>query len=146
MSEESGPKYYPVKLIWTGGKSGNLIIEGKATIKTGVPSGGPKEAMFHSPEDLFVASATMCYMNGFVEFTRKMRIDFTSFECDAIGTLEKVGRSFEVTKIDMTAKVRIGSEDIRKRMDRALELAAKYCFIGNSMKCPITHKTMVKVD
>lgn len=146
MSEESGPKYYPVKLIWTGGKSGNLIVEGKATIKTGVPSGGPEEAMFHSPEDLFVASATMCYMNGFVEFARKMRIDFTSFECDAVGTLEKIGRSFEVTKIDMTAKVRIGSEDIRKRVDRALELAAKYCFIGNSMKCPITHKTMVKVE
>lgn len=144
MSEE--PKLYPVKLVWTGGKSGNLSVEGKAVIKTGVPSGGPEEAIFHSPEDLFVASATMCYMNGFVEFTRKMRIEFKSFECDAVGTLEKVGRSFEVTKIDMKAKIAVGSEDIRKRIDRALELAAKYCYVGNSMKCPISHDTHVVVE
>jgi organic hydroperoxide reductase OsmC/OhrA len=146
VKEEVPPKYYPVRLVWAGGKKGNLTVEGKVSIKTGVPSGGPDEVTLHSPEDLFVASATMCYMNGFVEFTRKMRIDFKSFECDAVGTLEKVGRSFEVTKIDMKAKVVIGSEDIRKKIDRALELAAKYCFIGNSMKCPITHDPDVVVE
>ena len=146
MSEVAEPKYYPVRLVWTGGKSGDLTVEGKVVIKTGVPSGGPEETMLHSPEDLFVASATMCYMNGFVEFTRKMRIEFKSFECDAVGTLEKVGRSFEVTKIDMKAKVVIGSEDIRNKIDRALELAAKYCFIANSMKCPNEHETDVVVE
>lgn len=144
MSEE--PKLFPVSLVWTGGKSGNLTVEGKVAIRTGVPSGGPEEAILHSPEDLFVASATMCYMNGFVEFTRKMRIEFKSFECDAVGTLEKVDRSFEVTKIDMKARVAIGSEDIRKKIDRALELAAKYCFVGNSMKCPISHDVTVIVE
>ena len=145
MTEEVEPKYYPVRLVWTGGKSGNLTVEGKVAIKTGVPSGGSGEDKFHSPEDLLVASVTMCYMNGFVEFTRKMRIDFKSFECDAVGTLDKVGRSFEVTEIVMTAKVVIGSEDIRKKIDRALELAAKYCFIGNSLKSDVVHKTEVVV-
>jgi organic hydroperoxide reductase OsmC/OhrA len=140
------PRLFPVKLVWAGGKSGNLIVEGKVAIKTDVPPGGPEEGTFHSPEDLFVASATTCYMNGFVEFARKMRIEFKSFECDAIGTLEKVDRSFEFTKIEMKAKVAIGSEDIRKKIDRALELAAKYCFVGNSMKCPISHITDVVVE
>ena len=145
MSEVAEPKYYPVRLVWTGGKSGDLTVEGKGVIKTGVPSGGPEETMLHSPEDFFVASATMCYMNGFVEFTRKMRIEFKSFECVAVGTLEKVGKSFEVTKIDTESKIVIGSEDIRNKIDRALELAAKYCYVGNSMKCPITHSTEVVV-
>jgi len=145
MGEEVEPKYYPVKLVWTGGKSGDLSIEGKVVIKTGVPSGGPEEAILHSPEDLFIASATMCYMNGFVEFTRKMRIEFKSFECDSVGTLEKVGRSFEITKIDLKTKVVIGSEDIRNKINRALELAAKYCFIANSMKCPNEHENEVVV-
>jgi len=146
VSDEAEPKYYPVRLVWSGGKSGNLTVEGKTVIKTGVPSGGPDEVMFHSPEDLFVASATLCYMNGFVEFARKMRIDFKSFECDSVGTLEKVGRSFEVTKIDMKAKVGIGSEDIRKRIERALDLAARYCFIANSMKSEVSHETTVVVE
>jgi len=141
-----GPKFYPVKLVWTGGKSGNLTVDGKVAIKTGVPSGGPDGVMFHSPEDLFVASATICYMNGFIEFARKMRIEFKSFECDAVGTLEKVGISFEITNIEMKTKVAIGSEDIRNKINRALELAAKYCFVGNSMKCPISHETDVVIE
>jgi organic hydroperoxide reductase OsmC/OhrA len=141
-----GPKFYPVKLVWTGGKSGNLTVDGKVAIKTGVPPGGPDGVMFHSPEDLFVASATICYMNGFVEFARKMRIEFESFECDAVGTLERVGISFEITNIEMKTKVAIGSEDIRNKIDRALELAAKYCFVGNSMKCPISYDTDVVIE
>jgi organic hydroperoxide reductase OsmC/OhrA len=146
VGEEPEPECFPVKLVWTGGKSGNLTVEGKVPIRTGVPPGGPQGVKFHSPEDLFVASATICYMNGFVEFAKKMRIEFKSFECDAVGTLEKVGRSFEVTGIHMTASVRIGSEDIRKRIERALDLAAKYCFIGNSMKCPVSHDTHIVVE
>jgi organic hydroperoxide reductase OsmC/OhrA len=145
VKEEVPPKYYPVKLVWVEGKTGNLTVEGKVAIKTGVPSGGPGEEKYHSPEDLLVAAVTMCYMNGFVEFTKKMRIDFKSFECDAVGTLEKVGRSFEVTKVVLEAKVEIESEDIRKRIDRALELAHKYCFIANSLKGEVTHKTKVVV-
>lgn len=144
MSEE--PKLFPVKLVWTGGKSGSLAVEGKTAIKTGIPSGGPENVKYHSPEDLFVAAATICYMNGFVEFTEKMRIKFKSFECDAVGILERVGRSFEITGIKMSTKVEIGSEDVRRRINRALELAAKYCFVGNSMKCPITHETQVFVQ
>lgn len=143
MSEE--PRLFPVKLEWTGGRSGNLTVEGKATIKTGSPLGEP-ETSYHSPEDLFVASATICYMNGFVNFSDRMRITFKSFECDAVGVLEKVGRSFEITKIEMKANVVIESEDLRKKIDRALELAAKYCFVGNSMKCSIFHDTEVIVN
>ena len=142
MSDE--PRYFPVNLTWTGGKSGSLSVEGKATIKSGSPL-STDEASYHTPEDLFVASATICYMNGFLNFLDKMHIITLSFECDAVGTLEKVDRSFEITKIEMKAKVVIESEDIRSKIDRALELAAKYCFVGNSMKCPITHDTEVIV-
>ena len=136
---------YMVKVDWKHGRVGDLIIEGKQKVEISAPPefDGPEGII--SPEDLFVASATMCFMNGFVEFTKKMRIEFKSFECDAVGTLEKVERSFEVTKIDTKTKVVIDSEDNRKRIGRALELAAKYCFIGNSMKCPITHDTDVVV-
>jgi len=137
MSDDT--RLFPVNLVWTSGKSGSLTVEGKSVIKTG-------EASYHSPEDLFVAAATTCYMNGFVNFTEKMHINFKSFECDSVGVLEKVGRSFEITKIEMMAKVVIESEDLRKKINRALELAAKYCFVGNSMKCPITHNAKVVVE
>ncbi|MCJ7817298.1 MAG: OsmC family protein, partial [Candidatus Thorarchaeota archaeon] len=119
MSDE--PRLFPIKLEWTGGKSGRVSVEGKAAIKSGSPLGGPEEASYHTPEDLFVASATVCYMNGFLNFSERMHINFKSFDCDAVGTLEKVGRSFEITKIEMKAKVVIESEDLRKKIERALE-------------------------
>ncbi|TFG34491.1 OsmC family peroxiredoxin [Candidatus Thorarchaeota archaeon] len=143
MSEE--PEYFPVNLVWTGGKSGEISVLGKTKIRTGTLKGNDVEAAYHSPEDLFVASATVCYMNGFVNFSEKMHIDFKAFSCDAIGVLEKVDRSFEITRIEMKARVEIKSEDIRNKIQRALELAAKYCFVGNSMKCPISHETEVVV-
>ncbi|MGY5858609.1 MAG: OsmC family protein [Candidatus Thorarchaeota archaeon] len=144
MSEE--PRLFPVKLEWTGGKTGKISVDGKSAIRSGSPLGGPEEASYYTPEDLFVASATICYMNGFANFCDKMHISFKSFECDAVGTLEKVGRSYEISKIEMNAKVGIEAEKLRKKIDRVLELAAKYCFVGNSMKCPITHSTAVVVE
>lgn len=143
MSEES--RYFPVSLTWTGGKSGKISVEGKAAINSGSLLGSTEDAGNHTPEDLFVASATICYMNGFLNFSERMHISFKSFDCDSVGVLEKVGRSYEITKIEMKAKVVIESEDLRKKINRALELAAKYCFVGNSMKCPITHDTEVIV-
>jgi len=144
MSDE--PRYFPVNLTWTGGKRGEISVGGKAIIKSGSPIGSPEEENYHSPEDLFVASATICYMNGFLNFSERMHISFKSFDCESVGVLEKVGRSFEITKIEMEARVVIESEDLRKKIDRALELAAKYCFVGNSMKCPITHDAEVIVE
>jgi organic hydroperoxide reductase OsmC/OhrA len=142
MSE--GPKLFPVSLAWTGGKNGELSIDGKVLIRTG-PSNGSDEARFHSPENLFVASATVCYMNGFINFTERMHIGFKTFTCDAVGILEKVDRSYEITKIEMRARVEIDSESLRSKISRALELAAKYCFVGNSMKCPILHHTEIVI-
>ena len=144
LSEDAS--YHDVRLVWSGMKNGELTVEGKPMIRTGIPQGDVEAVKYHSPEDLFVASATVCYMNGFVEFTRKMRISFKRFECDARGTLEKVGRSFEITQIDINAKVSIESEENRAKIERSLELAAKYCFIGNSMKCEIVHENHVIVE
>ncbi|MEE9352795.1 MAG: OsmC family protein [Candidatus Thorarchaeota archaeon] len=144
MSEDS--QNFDVQLTWTGGKSGDVMVKHKPTIKIGTPPGSEGKDEFHSPEDLFVASATACYMSGFVEFTKKMHISFKSFECDSTGKLESVGRSYEITRIDMKARVAVESESLRGKIERALELAAKYCFVGNSMKCPITHKIEVVVE
>lgn len=143
MSED--PVYFPVRIVWTDGKSGEISVDRKAIIRTGTPLEGQSGLKYHAPEELFVASATVCYMNGFIVFAEKMHIGFKAFVCDAIGTLEKVGRSFEITKIEMKVRVEIESEDLRSKIGRALELAAKYCFVGNSMKCPISHATEIVV-
>ncbi|MBD3405409.1 MAG: hypothetical protein GF411_04625 [Candidatus Lokiarchaeota archaeon] len=144
MSErDSEPKKFDVKVDWAGGKSGVVLVDQMPAIKTGKES---EEEGYHTPEHLFVASATVCFMNSFVYFTEKMRLDFKSFSADATGVLEKVGRSFEITEIHTMTKLVISDEKMKERFERALELGAKYCFVANSMKCPVTHEHEILIE
>jgi len=144
MSES--PQESHVKVLWTGEKSGKVIVEGRAEIVTGIPPSSDGTSQNYTPEELFVAAGTVCFMNSFVYFTKKMHIEFKSFEVESVGHLEQVDRSFEVTRIDSKAKLVIESADLRKKFERALELGAKYCFVSNSMKCPTHHENEIIVE
>ena len=144
MSDEV--EEYHVRVKWTGGKSGTVVLKDKPEIVTGIPPEFRSEKPFYSPEELFVASGSVCFMNSFVHFTEKMRIVFKSLEIEAVGFLEKVGRSFEITKIHQNATVVVESANLRKKFERALELGAKYCFVANSMKCPTIHENVILVE
>lgn len=136
---------HKVRVIWTGYKSGLVHVEGRAKIKTGIPSESD-DIQDYTPEELFVAAGTVCFMNSFVYFTKKMHIEFKAFEAESIGFLEQVDRSFEVTRIHTKTRLTISEEDQMKKFERALELGAKYCFIANSMKCPTTHEHKILID
>jgi organic hydroperoxide reductase OsmC/OhrA len=140
------PKESHVKLLWTGEKSGRVQVEGRTEIMTGIPPDSNGTLQNYTPEELFVAAGAVCFMNSFVYFTKKMHIEFKSFEVNSVGILEQVDRSYEVTQINSKAKLVIESEDLRKKFERALELGAKYCFVSNSMKCPTHHENEIIVE
>ena len=136
---------YKVTVEWKQGRVGDLSVEGKPKVEVASPPEfeGPEGII--SPEDLFVAAATSCFMTTFVAFTKKMRFEFKSFECDGYGTLERVDKGFQFTKLLLKAKVEVMSEDLKPKAERALELAGKYCLVSNSMKCPTEHENEVIV-
>ena len=136
---------YMVKVDWKHGRVGDLIIEGKQKVEISTPPefDGPEGII--SPEDLFVAAATSCLMTTFVTFTKKMHFDFKSFSCEGHGTLERVDKGFQFTKLLLKAEVKVESEDLKPKAERALELAGKYCLVSNSMKCPTEHENKVIV-
>lgn len=140
------PKESHVKVLWTGEKSGRVLVEGRTEIITGTPPDSDGSVQNYTPEELFVAAGTVCFMNSFVYFTKKMRIEFKSFEVNSVGILEQVDRSFEVTSITSKAKLVIESEELRSKFERALELGAKYCFVSNSMKCPTHHENEIIIE
>ena len=110
MSDEAHK--YLVKIDWTHGRVGDLTVEGKPKIEVAAPPefDGPEGII--SPEDLFVAAATSCLMTTFVTFTKKMRFEFKSFSCDGHGTLDRVEKGFQFTKLLLKAKVTVESEDL----------------------------------
>ncbi|MFW9909178.1 MAG: OsmC family protein, partial [Candidatus Thorarchaeota archaeon] len=116
-----------VEVKWTGDKSGKVIVEGRNEIWTGLRLGSEENVQDYTPEELFVAAGAVCFMNSFVYFTKKMRIEFKAFEAESAGYLELVDRSYEITKIHTKTRLVIDSEDLRNKFERALELGAKYC-------------------
>jgi peroxiredoxin-like protein len=143
MSKESHE--YLVKIDWTHGRVGDLTVKGKPKIQISTPPefDGPEGII--SPEDLFVAAATSCFMTTFITFTKKVRIEFKSFICEGLGTLERVEKGFQFTKLLLRTKVTVEAEDLIPKAERALELAGKYCLVSNSMKCPTEHMNEVTV-
>lgn len=137
---------YLAKIDWTHDRVGDLSVKGKPKIQVSAPPefDGPEGII--SPEDLFVAAAASCHMTTFITFTKKLRIEFKSFTCEGHGTLERVEKGFQFTKLLLKTKVTVDSEELIAKAERALELAGKYCLVSNSMKCPTEHINQVVVE
>lgn len=144
LSEDT--HHYHVRVDWTHDRVGELTVEGKPKIQVASPPefDGPEGII--SPEDMFVAAAASCLMTTFVTFTKKMRFDYKGFKCEGTGTLEKMEKGFQFTKIVLESTVTVDSEDLKSKAERALELSAKYCLISNSMKCETVHKNHIVVE
>ena len=143
MSDESHE--YVVRVDWAHDRIGNMFVEGKPVVEVATPPEFDGHEGIISPEDLFVSAAASCFMTTFITFTKKMRIDFKSFSCEAKGTLERVEKGFQFTKILIKATVAVESEDLKNKAERALELAGKYCLVSNSMKCATEHENNVVI-
>ena len=138
--------HYETRTKWTEGKRMKLMVKGQPDLEVSPPPefGGPEG--FLTPPDLFVASASTCYMTTFFTMAAKARLNYVDFTCRAEGTLEKLeGKGFQFTKIDLYPEVTIADEEERERAEQVLETSKKYCLVTNSMTSEITLNPTVKV-
>lgn len=137
---------YVVNVDWTHDRVGELTIEGKPKVQISAPPefDGPEGII--SPEDLFVAAATSCLMTTFVTFSKKLRFEFKSFSCKGEGILERLDKGYQFTNLLLMTEVVVDSAEAKKKAERALELAGKYCLVSNSMKCQTDHINKVIVE
>ncbi|MCK4445356.1 MAG: OsmC family protein, partial [Thermoplasmata archaeon] len=91
-----------------------------------------------TPEELFVASENTCLLMTFIAIAEKMRFEFLSYECDGVGHLERTDEGPVFTRIILRPRIEIRNEEDFEKVERALELADKNCFIANSMKTEVT--------
>jgi organic hydroperoxide reductase OsmC/OhrA len=137
---------YHVRVDWTKGHIGDLTIEGKPKVQVASPPEfeGPEGII--SPEDLFVAAAASCFMATFISFAKKMSFEHKAFTCVGIGTLEKIEKGFQFTKILLKTTVTVESEELKAEAEEALERSVKYCLVSKSMKCPTIYEKHVIVE
>jgi peroxiredoxin-like protein len=127
--------YYNTEIRWEQGRRGKLTAPDLNPITVATPPEFPKgEPNIWSPEHLFVASANSCLMTTFLAIAENSKLEFRSFDSNAVGKMEKVDGKFMISEIELKPKVVLKYEKDRERAIRILHKAEEACLISNSMK------------
>lgn len=139
---------YNVELSWRGDRKGIMASDVlNDTIEVATPPEFPKGmAGIWSPEHLFVASASSCFMTTFLAVAEKSRLEFQGFDCPASGTLQKIDRQFLITKIILKPSIKITSEAEAEKAMKILQLSHQSCLILHSIKSEVILEPQVTVD
>ncbi len=133
---------YNLALTWKEGRIGEMSSpELPSKIEVATPPEFEKGvAGIWSPEHLYTASVLSCFMTTFLAISEYSKLEFSSFDCAAVGTLEKVDGKFLMTEITLSPTLVINDETKIDRALRILEKSEAVCLISNSIK------TVVKLD
>lgn len=140
--------FYEVNLQWNSLTQGTLsspIITSQIEVVTPPEfHGGIKEKW--TPEHLFVAAVNSSLMSTFLVVAENSKLDFISFESNAVAKIEKVEGKFAVTEIVLKPTLIIPSTQHEDRAKRVLEMSEKACAIANSIKTKITLEPIITVN
>ena len=115
-------------------------------IEVATPPDFPKGiAGIWSPEHLFVAAVNSCVMTTFFAVADNSKLEYLSFECNAVGIVEKVDGKYVVTEIILKPKLVIHESQHADRAKRIIEMSEKACLISNSIKSKITLESTIEV-
>lgn len=139
---------YQVNLTFTENRKGTLsspVLTQSVEVATPpeFPKGMPG---IWSPEHLFVAAISSCLMTTFLAVSENSKLPFVSFECNAIGKLDKVDGKFMMTEVTLKPTLVIEQADQYDRAKRILEMSEKACLISNSVKSTIIFEPTIKIQ
>ncbi|WP_420578231.1 OsmC family protein [Ekhidna sp.] len=145
------PHYYNVDINWNQERKGvmcspELNKEANSCIEVATPPEFPKGIPgIWSPEHLFTASVSSCFMTTFLAIAENSKLEFENFSCNSKGKLEQVDGKFLMTEIILEPKVTIYDEKERSRAERVLEKSERACLISNSIKSKVIMKPKIEV-
>ncbi len=131
------PHRYDVHL--TGGPSGyaQLSTAGVPQLTTAPPADfdGPGDAW--SPEHLLLASVQTCFLFTFRALARVSRLEFTTLELEAVGTVDRQDGITRFTKITLYPKLVVAPGANRELALQILSKSEKRCLITASLSTAV---------
>jgi peroxiredoxin-like protein len=96
---------------------------------------GPGDAW--SPEHLLLAAVETCFLFTLRAVAQASRIEFTSLELSAEGTVDRQDGGMRFTEIVLRPRLRLpaGADDDKAR--RAMEKSEKGCLVTTSLSVPV---------
>ena len=139
------PHTYDVRL--TGGPLGyaTLSVPGVPDLATAPPLDfdGPGDAW--SPEHLLLASVEACFLFTFRVVAQASRIEFTSLDVSAEGTVDRRDGGMRFTEIVLRPQLRLPAGTDQSRALRAMEKSEKACLVTASLAVPVRLEPQIAV-
>jgi organic hydroperoxide reductase OsmC/OhrA len=147
------PHFYTVNVTWNKDRKGmmcspELKVEGssEACIEVATPPQFPKGIPgIWSPEHLFTAAVSSCFMTTFLSIAENSKLDFKSFTCGSSGKLDQVEGKFKMTEVLIVPTLTIWTEEDREKALRVLSKTEANCLITNSIKSKVEMRPTVEV-
>jgi organic hydroperoxide reductase OsmC/OhrA len=139
---------YEVNLKWTVNRKGVLSSPSlPQKIEVATPPEFPKgmEGIW-TPEHLFVASVNSCLMTTFLAIAENSKLDFISFESNAVGNVAIIEGKHTITEIILKPKVIIPHTQKQDRAIHILEMSKRTCLISNAIKATILLEPEIIVE
>jgi peroxiredoxin-like protein len=144
--------HYNVDITWNTERKGmmcspELNSHSGICIEVATPPQFPKGMPgIWSPEHLFTASVSSCFMTTFLSVAENSRLVFTDFTCRSTGKLEQIDGKFMMTEIVLEPTVTIADEKDRGKAERVLQKSESLCLISNSVKSKIIMLPSIQIN
>lgn len=145
--------YYQVDLTWSQDRKGmmcspelNTPASENGCIQVATPPQFPKGIPgIWSPEHLFTAAVTSCFMTTFLSIAENSKLNFQSFFAGSKGKLDKIDGKFRMTEIIIEPVLTISDEKDRDRALRVLVKSEQSCLITNSITASVIVNPTIKI-
>lgn len=130
---------YDVDLKWDEGRQGTLSSEKlKEKIEVATPPEFPGgvEGIW-SPEHLFIASVSSCFMTTFSAIAEYSKLEYEELSVPATGIMDNESGKFAMTEIILRPKLVIMDENQKDKALRILQKAEEACLITRSIKTEV---------
>jgi organic hydroperoxide reductase OsmC/OhrA len=145
--------FYNVNVTWNKDRKGmmcspELKVEGSADscIEVATPPQFPKGIpKIWSPEHLFTAAVSSCFMTTFLSIAENSKLEFKSFVCNSSGKLDHAEAKLQMTEVVIEPLLTILREEDREKALRILSKTEATCLITNSIKSKVTMNPVVEI-
>jgi len=139
---------YKLTLNWDKGRIGTFKSdELEETIKVATPPEFPGgvEGIW-SPEHLYIASVSSCFMTSFLAVAEYSKLEFESLSIESEGILSKTDGKYVMSKIILRPILVINDENQESKAYRLLEKADEICLITRSIKTEVVTEPEVEIS
>lgn len=139
---------YHVDLEWKADRKGEIsspVLDDKLEVAT--PPEFPKgmEGIW-SPEHLFTAAVSSCFMTTFLAIAEHSKLEFKNFSCPAKGKLSKLDGKFAMSQVVLEPVLIIINDEDREKAEKILHKAERVCLITNSLKTEVILNPLIQLE